>query len=69
MLALVAYKSTSALLKHGLFFVCNVKSTHNNFRKVQFKGTIKKGGYKASIKIIVPGMETELIKEVYDSIH
>lgn len=63
------YKLAVALLKNGIFFVGNVKTTNKTFPKLHIKGIAKmRGDNKASMKIIVPGMENEFTKEVHASI-
>lgn len=58
-----------ALVKHVLFFVGNIKTGSKNLPKAHLKGIAKKREDKESMKVIVPGMENKLTKEVSDSIH
>lgn len=58
-----------ALLKAGCFIVANVKTGHKHFPKSRLKGIVKKRGDASHMKVIVPGMEAEEIREVYASIH
>lgn len=39
-----SYKTGVALLKHGTFFVGNVKTAHKHFPKAHLKGVVKKRG-------------------------
>lgn len=64
-----SYKSATALLKHGCFFVGNVKTAHKHFPKLRLKELVKKRGDHHHMKVTIPGMQNEPCSEVYASIH
>ncbi len=49
--------------------IANVKTAHKHFPKSRLKGIVKKRGDASHMKIIIPGMESDSINEVYASIH
>ncbi len=64
-----SYKTAVALMKHGLFFVGNVKTAHKYFPKTWLKSQVKKRGDTCHVRVTVPGRENEEVREVYGSIH